>query len=322
MTPPALPPVSGREPRPMVSVVMPTFNRADLLGDSARMVLAQTWRDLELIVADDHSTDETPAIVAALARDDARVRYVRPPVKGGVTAVVNAGIQQSRGEFVQICHDHDIYLPRLTERLADVLQRHPLVVYVHPGRQGCDHDGRPLAHRYFVCNYPEVTAGPDWRRFMLGRLDSPVTALSMIRRSALERSGLFDPDFGAVSDVEMWLRLCAYGDVGYVNERLLYVRGRDARHPYSGAAWELTAQVIRAHRQHLPAAYAGGHLAIMRLRKEIAIDVALARDFLNSARHRRWAEVEAGRAYLRQHGGWLSRGVALGASWLVAEPTR
>jgi glycosyltransferase involved in cell wall biosynthesis len=295
---------------------MPTYNRAELLRQSAGMVLAQTLRDLELIIVDDHSTDATPAVGAELAQGDSRVRYVRPAVKGGVTHVMNAGIRLSRGDFIQICHDHDIYLPTLTERLAGVLSRHPGVAYVHPGRQGCDHEGTPLPHCYFVCGYPEVTPGAEWRRFMLGRLASPVTALSMIRRSALEAAGLFDPEFGAVSDVEMWLRLCGHGDVGYVNELLLYIRGRDPHHPYRGAAWELTAQVIRAHRKYLPVTYQGGRLAVMRARKDLAVDVALARDFLNSVRHRRWRDVDEGRRYLDEYGGWISRGVVTGAALL------
>jgi glycosyltransferase involved in cell wall biosynthesis len=316
MSPPSLPPVREAGPRPAVTVVMPTFNRAALLRQSAGMVLAQTLRDLELIIVDDHSTDATPAAAAALAGADSRVRYVRPAAKGGITHVVNEGIRHSRGHLVQICHDHDIYLPTLTERLAAVLGRHPRVAYAHPGRQGCDHEGTPLPRRAFVCGYPEVTPGAAWRRFMLSRLDSPVTGLSMIRRSALEAAGLFDPEFGAVSDVEMWLRLCGHGDVGYVNELLLYVRGRDPGHPYGGSAWELTAQVIRAHRRYLPAAYAGGRLVAARWRKDVAIDVALARDFLNSVRHRRWREVDEGRRYLDQYGGWLSRSLATGATLL------
>lgn len=311
MSPPVLPRLRATGPAPLVSVVMPTYNRADLLPVSARMVLDQSLRDLELVISDDHSTDATPEAAAELARRDPRVVYHRPAHKGGITGAVNGGILRSRGRFVQICHDHDIFLPTLTEKLAGVLRRHPSVAFAHPGRQGCDHEGRPLARAYFVCGYPEVSDGRQWRRLMLSRLASPVTGMSMIRRSALEEVGLFDPEFGACSDVEMWLRLCAVGDVGYANELLLYVRGRDPAHPYAGVNWEITDEVIRAHRKHLALCYTGWAYRYWKFRREMAIDLSLLRDFLNAMRHRRWDDVARGRHYLRSRGVLLSRGAAM-----------
>jgi glycosyltransferase involved in cell wall biosynthesis len=313
MTPPILQPVPGNSHRPLVSVVMPAFNRADHLSKAAQMILAQSLQDLELIICDDHSTDLTPQVAHELAANDNRVRYHRPPEKGGVTGVMNAGITLSRGKYIQICHDHDIYLPTLTEKMADVMERNPSVVFVHPGRQGCDYLGNPLPTAYFVCNYPEVSDGKAWRRRMLSRLASPVTGLSMIRRSPLEQIGLFDPEFAECSDIDMWLRLCAIGDVGYVNELLLYVRGREPGHPYSGVNWRIIDQVIRAHRKHLPLTYKKTMYIYWKMRCEAKIDFSLLMDYLNSFRHKRWEDVRNGRIYLRKHGPFLSKI----AGWLL-----
>jgi len=286
---------------------MPTYNRSQLLRESAAMVLGQTLRDLELIISDDCSGDETPGTVERIMAEDTRVRYHRAERNEGITAAVNEGILRSKGKFIQICHDHDIYRPTLTERMADVLVRHPSVAFVHPGRQGCDHLGTPRLEAHFVCGYPEVSLGEDWLRFMLRRLASPVTALSMIRRSVLEEAGLFDPEFGACSDVDMWLRLCGVGDVGYVNELLLLVRGREPGHPYDGVNWVIRDEVVRAHRKHLRQYYHGWRYAYWRGRREIGIDVSLLVDYLNSVRHRRWDDVRLGRRYLRRRGLLLSR---------------
>ncbi|GEM_PF-3334541 len=294
-------------PRPKVSIIMPAYNRADFMRNSATMILQQTLTDLELIISDDHSTDHTPQVAAELARLDPRVRYHRPSVKGGINTVVNEGISLSRGHYIQLCHDHDIYLPTLTEKLAEVMNRNPSVVFVHPGRQGCDHLGNPLPQAYFVCGYPEVSPGLVWRRKMLSRLASPVTGLSMIRRTALEQVGLFDPEFGACSDIDMWLRLCAIGDVGYVNELLLFVRGREPGHAYGGVNWQILHQVIKAHRKHLPLHYQGLAYLYWKMRREIGIDTSLLIDFLNSFRHRRWNDVKSGRNYLRENGVFLSK---------------
>jgi len=277
------------------------------------MILKQTFRDLELIISDDHSTDHTPGVASALAAEDSRVRYHRPALKGGINMVLNEGIQMSRGTYVHICHDHDIYCPPLTERLVGVFERNPSVVFVHPGRHGCDYLGNPLPQAYFVCGYSEVTPGLEWRRLMLSRLDSPVTALTMIRRDALEKVGLFDAKFGACSDIDMWLKLCAVGDVGYVNELLLYVRGREPGHPYDGrGSWHMTDQVIRAHEKHLRIAYQGWRYRYWRSRRMAQIDLSLLFIYLNCLRHRRWQELESGRQYLRGRGIFFSKV----AAWL------
>jgi len=293
--------------RPAISVVMPTYNRADLFHESAKMVLNQSFQDIELVVSDDQSSDHTHAAAKALAVADARVRYHRTTVKGGVATAINEGIGLTRGDYIQICHDHDIYLPEFLGKLAGVLDRHPGVVFAHPGRQGCDHEGKLLSQSYFVCGYPEVSSGKLWKQRMLTRLASPVTALSMIRRTALEVVGLFDPDFGVSADVELWLRLCDVGDVGYINELLLHMRGREPGHPYGGANWQIIDEVIRAHRKHLPLAYGGLLYLYQKARCELEIDMSLLVDFLNSIRCRRWQDVANGRAYLRDHGPLISR---------------
>src|SRR5205823_248569 len=139
------------------------------------MMLGQTLSGLELIVADDHSTDGTEEYVWQMALQDRRVRYHKASVKGGINTALNSAISIARGDYIQICHDHDGYLPRLTEAMADVLDRNPNVVFVHPGRQGCDHLMNPLPQSRFVCGYPEVSPGADWLKRMLSRLASPVT---------------------------------------------------------------------------------------------------------------------------------------------------
>ncbi|NWG33070.1 MAG: glycosyltransferase family 2 protein [Chloroflexi bacterium] len=311
MTAPILKPLPENIQRPLVSVVMPAYNRAEFLRQSARMILDQTLQELELIICDDHSTDTTPDTAGELASKDERVRYIRPPEKGGITGALNAGIALSRGKYIQICHDHDIYMPTLTEKMAGVMERNPSVVFVHPGRQGCDYLGNPLPQSYFVCGYPEVSDGRMWRRRMLSRLASPVTGLSMIRRSALETVGLFDPEFGACSDIDMWMRLCAIGDVGYVNELLLYVRGREPGHAYAGMNWDITDQVIRTHRKHLPLAYQGWQYVFWKIRRETEIEISLLMNYLNSIRHGWKDAVRNGNRYLSSRGGIFSRFAAI-----------
>jgi len=279
------------------------------MRSSVKMLLQQTLDDFELIVVDDQSTDHTAQVVAELMLQDERVKYHCLSEKRFVAGAMNAGILLSQGDYIQICHDHDIYISTLTEKMADLMDRHPSVMFVHSGRQGCDHEGNPLRHAYFVMGYPEVSSGQAWRKRMLKRLASPVTALSMIRRAALEQNGLFDLEFGASSDIDLWMRLCTIGDVGYVNELLLFVRGRGPDHPYTGN-WDITDQVIRTHRKHLKLTFHGLEYWAHKLTREWEIDCSLTFDYLNSIRHRRWRDRDNGRVYLRKHGVLFSRVLA------------
>jgi hypothetical protein len=111
----------------------------------------------------------------------------------------------------------------------------------------------------------------------------------------------------------MWMRLCAVGDVGYVNELLLYVRGREPGHPYGGVNWRILNQVIRIHRKHLKLSYSGAAYLYWRARREWEIDYSLAISYLNSFRHKRKKDIEEGRWYLRQNGVLMSRLLA----WLI-----
>jgi glycosyltransferase involved in cell wall biosynthesis len=107
--------VSERNARPLSSVVICTFNRSAILGAAIRSVLAQTRRDLEVVVVDDGSTDETPAVVASIG--DARVRYVHRE-NGGLSAARNTGVRHAAGRFVTFLDDDDALEPNWLDAVA------------------------------------------------------------------------------------------------------------------------------------------------------------------------------------------------------------
>lgn len=314
--------MENRKGNPKVSVVMPTFNRADYLKETAQMVLDQTLKDLELIIVDDQSTDHTKEVAESLVKSDKRVLYYKPERKGGITLVLNKGIELSRGEYIQTCHDHDVYFPTMIEKMADILDRNPSILFVNPGRQACDHECNPLPDRRphgwphgvfsgmnpYLPDFPELIKGDDWLKLMLTQLPCPVSGMSMIRGSALEKFGSFDPEYGACSDVDMWMRLSAVGDVGFKREILMLQRGREPGHPYGGVInWEIQDEVIRAHRKHLREFYSGWRYIYWKFRREIEIDLSLFKSYFLCFRWREWGTLKEGRAYLRQKGIFFSR---------------
>ena len=97
---------------PRVSVIIPTYNRADLLGDAIGSVLAQSYQDFELIVADDGSTDHTAEIMAeAIASYGSRIRYLVLPHRGQPAAPRNSALAVATGEYISFLDSDDLYLP-------------------------------------------------------------------------------------------------------------------------------------------------------------------------------------------------------------------
>ncbi len=110
---------------PLISVILPTFDRADLLPRSISSVLAQTFTDWELIVIDDGSTDNTAEVVAIWQKKFAQLRYVRQ-ANQGVGAARNRGVAEARGEYIACLDSDDEYLPTHLETRLELLRRHEL----------------------------------------------------------------------------------------------------------------------------------------------------------------------------------------------------
>ncbi len=107
---------------PLVSVIIPCYNRADIVGNAVHCVLAQTFRDWELIIVDDGSVDDIAAAVGAF-RNQTRVRLVRHPVNLGEPAARNTGITAASGRFIAFLDSDDEWLPEKLERqVAAIMQ--------------------------------------------------------------------------------------------------------------------------------------------------------------------------------------------------------
>src|SRR5437588_7283045 len=143
---------------PKISVCVPTYNRAPLLGAFLASLLNQTCRDFEIIVADNCSSDETPQIVHSFA--DPRLRYHRHDRNIGPFANMNYLIDQARGAYICIVHDDDLYGPEFLERESAMLDSHPAVGMVHCAVYEADAAGE---RRQVVRAYPttRVLAGRD-----------------------------------------------------------------------------------------------------------------------------------------------------------------
>lgn len=284
---------------PTLSACLLTYNHEHLIEDTVRSVLAQDFDDFELILSDDCSRDGTWARLQALAATDARVRAVRTPKNLGMAGNANFAAAQARGRHIALLHHDDLYDPSLFRRWLEVLERDPAMTFVS---NGYANQGSDVLH---VSPFGEHTEGRAMLAVLLSRWDCPFRGTALIRRSAWEAVGGMRERFGLLADVDLWMRLCARGPVGYVREPLITVRQeRPADYPaeYVGWSWRRMRLLHEIHAANVHARTGGhgleAHLAAAELRARVGGSVAWWLAY--AVARRRWdmlatsAEVESG----------------------------
>ncbi len=185
----------------MISVVLPTYNGARYLRESIESVLRQTTPEWELIIVDDCSTDETPAIADAYARQDARIRVIHNAENQKLPRSLNIGFAAARGEYLTWTSDDNRYLPEALEKMRAYLAEHGDVYLVCARVRLIGADGQ----RFVSKGFPEGVL-PPFRRELMSYCDL-VGACFMYRHEVLDAIGGYDPDFFCVEDYEYWLRI-------------------------------------------------------------------------------------------------------------------
>ena len=261
---------------PSVSIVMPTFKRPAQIAASIRSLLDGAFQDFELLVRDDgDGVDATERVVREASGDDVRVHYWRNCSSLGMPENINAGILGARGKYIAICHDHDIYYPDFLQVMVGALEDVHDALFVHCAVDVVSQSGAPAGRH--VGAWPPQMSGMDWLRIMLRTVDCPVCALTVVRRDAHQRFGLYDPRFGFVADVEMWMRLARSGDVAYIARPLIALRQREPGHFASEGASDLLRLIEEIHREYLAVAYRGWRLAAEHSRLWLQVTRKLAR---------------------------------------------
>jgi glycosyltransferase involved in cell wall biosynthesis len=206
---------------PKVSVIIPTYNRASLLGTAIESVLGQTFRDLELVVVDDGSSDGTELVVRRYQETDARVRFVRQENRG-ISAAMNAGIRASRGQCIARVDSDDQWLPELLATEVAILDARPEIGMVYSKGQWARSDLTPLPDAIgHAPHFPDHTL----RSLLWGDPTCNITVVA--RRECFERAGFFDESLASSEDWDMWLRTAVYYDFCFVDCVLSLVRGHD-----------------------------------------------------------------------------------------------
>ena len=199
-----------------VSVVMPAYNYARYIRESIDSVLAQTHAPLEVIVVDDGSTDDTPAVLASYGD---RIRVIRQQ-NAGVAAARNAGLAVARGEYMAFIDSDDIWLPRKLELQLARFEADPTLGLVHCGIEIFDDAGRTLE---VVTRGEEGWLAEGMLRMDEGVLTGPGSGILVPRRVAEEVGG-YDVRLAPSEDWDFCYRIVSRYRAGFVPGPLLRYR--------------------------------------------------------------------------------------------------
>jgi glycosyltransferase involved in cell wall biosynthesis len=198
--------------QPLVSVILPTRDRMQLLPRAVDSVLAQSERDFELIIINDASSDGTEGYLAELASRDSRVRVVRNPVPTGGAAARNAGIARSVGEWIAFIDDDDEWLPQKIERQIGAVR-------ATAGAVACTCS--------YVIRFPSkgsrlvrVPASVALSQLFIGNVLGGAS-MCMCSARALKDIGGFDVTFKSAQDLDLWVRLRQRGAIVGCHEPLV-----------------------------------------------------------------------------------------------------
>jgi len=186
----------------VVSVILPTYNRAHTIGTVVESVLNQTYDQFELHIIDDGSTDNTPSIIKKF--DDHRIQFTRFERNKGANIARNKGIQNADGDYIAFIDSDDSWHPEKLERQVRIMENAP--------------DSTGVVYTGYWLKYPsDCQYGPDpdrdthegviYEEMLKGNGHFIPTSTTLVRRTCFEQVGLFDEALSRQQDWEMWLRI-------------------------------------------------------------------------------------------------------------------
>jgi len=228
---------------PKISVLIPTYNYARFLPEAIESVLAQEFRDFELLIVDDCSSDNTAEVVKPFCSRDARVRFTVNPTNLGMVNNWNYCLEQARGEYIKFLFGDDkLWHPQALGQMAALLERHPSATLAASARTILDEHSRVV---------------DVWRSLAEGCHNGrKIIALCLIEDANLvgepsailfrkkDASRGFDPKYQQIVDLEMWFHLLEKGDLAYIREPLCAFR----QHARQQSALNDTAGFARKER--------------------------------------------------------------------------
>jgi len=189
---------------PTVSVIIPTYNRAHLIGRAIQSVLNQTYKDFELIIVDDGSTDNTEDIIKEFQKKDKKINYIRHEKNKGGSAARNTGIKAARGEYIAFLDSDDEWLRNKLESEIEILNNKKDYVICSTGHTFIKEENEKIISK--KCSKKQIIS----QKFVL-RSECLTTNDFTVTKKATLKIGGFDEKLPARQDWDFWIRITSIG---------------------------------------------------------------------------------------------------------------
>jgi len=200
---------------PEISVIIPTYNRAHLIGRAIQSVLNQSYQDFEIIIVDDCSTDNTEELIKELEKKDERIRYIKHEKNKGAAAARNTGIKACRGEYIAFQDSDCEWLPEKLEKQIKILKRaSPEIGAVYTG-----YEARKDNKKFYGPPARIKKKEGNIYKVLLEENFVPTVA-TVVVAEYLKKVGMFDERLPRLEDWELWIRLSKYYMFKFINKPL------------------------------------------------------------------------------------------------------
>jgi len=209
---------------PRVTFVVPCYRLAHLLEECVESILAQTFKDFEVLIMDDCSPDNTPEVAQSI--HDARVRHIRNEPNLGHLRNYNKGIALSRGRYVWlISADDRLRSPHVLERYVALMEQHPDEGYVFCSGIGLENGVEThLLQHYYYGDKDRIFDGPEFIETLLLKNGGLLSPAVMVRRDCYEKISMFPQDMPHEGDLYLWLVWALEYKVAYFGEPMVNYR--------------------------------------------------------------------------------------------------
>lgn len=205
---------------PLVSVCIPAYNNAPYIKETIDSILNQTYQNIEVVVVDDNSTDNTVVIVEQMAREDKRIKLYKNKKNLGMSGNWNHCLELCEGEYIKLVCADDIIEQDAIEKEARAMQEHPSVNLVESDTRLIDINGKSNGafKRYYKSGLVNGKKLAKTSLMLNNFFGAPVN--NLMRKTAVEKVGGFDTAFTYILDFDMWVSLACTGDVYIIHELL------------------------------------------------------------------------------------------------------
>lgn len=213
------------EEKPLVSVCIPAYNNDEYIIETIECILNQSYKNIELIVVDDNSKDDTYNVVKSI-KDD-RVSVYKNEKNLGMAGNWNKCLELCKGKYIKLICADDLIHNRLIEKEVQIMEKYPSVNLVQSDTQFIDLSGKAKGYyrRYHKSGVVKGKKASRFSVFTRDYLGAPLA--NMIRKSAYDKLGGFDDSFFYIIDYDFYMKLANFGDIYIIHKPLNYFRIRN-----------------------------------------------------------------------------------------------